>query len=101
MTHQTGRKKRVMIACGSGIATATLVSEHIKDLFKKEGVDAEVVAVGIREIVYEASKADVVVTTAKYKGDPLDKPLLNAISVITMINVEKFDNELLRLIREA
>lgn len=101
MANAAGRKKRILIACGSGIATATLVSEHIKDLLKANNLEAEVVSTGIREIMYEASKADIVVTTVKYRGDDVGKPMLNAISVITMINVEKFNTELLRMLKEA
>ena len=43
-------KKRVLVACGTGIATSTVVCKRVEDLLKNNGIEAEVIQCKIAEI---------------------------------------------------
>ncbi len=98
---EVGRKVIILIACGSGIATATMVGEHIRELMNKNNVNAEVRQCGVREIVGNAPEVDVIVTTAKYQGTPVSKPIINALPVLTGMGVDVFDQKLLDAVKNV
>ena len=94
------RRKYVLVACGSGIATATLVSEAIKDAVTEAGLNVEVQRCGTREMVSRAPDVDLIVTTAKYKGEPIGKPIIGAMPVLTGIGADKWKADLIKMIKE-
>ncbi len=96
---EVGRKYVILIACGSGIATATMVGEHIRELMAANNINAEVRQCGVREIVGFAPEVDVIVTTAKYQGTPIPKPIINALPVLTGLGVDVFNQKLLDAIK--
>ena len=87
-------KKRVLVACGAGIATSTVVCERVEILLKDTGVNAEVIQCKIAEVSSRQEDADLIVSTTilptTYKI-----PALIATSYITGINMEALDQKIL------
>ena len=87
-------KKRVLVACGTGIATSTVVCKRVEDLLKNNGIEAEVVQCKIAEIGTYEEQADLLVTTTipcrEYKI-----PVVKAVSYLTGMQTEKTDQEIL------
>ena len=62
MARNTVKRKRIIVACGSGVASSTLAQERIKDLLRKwrvTGVDVDVV--DFKTAKGEAESADLFV----------------------------------------
>jgi PTS system galactitol-specific IIB component len=95
------RKKYVLVACGSGIATATLVAEKVREIGKENGIPLEVIQAGIREISAKAPDVDLIVTTARYQGVPTGKPMVNALPLLTGMGVETFVQNVLKALRST
>jgi PTS system galactitol-specific IIB component len=95
MSENSDVKKYILISCGSGIATATLVGEKVREICRQHGINAEIQQCGIREITAKAPNVDIIVTTARYQGQPVNKPIINALPVLTGIGVESFEKKLL------
>ena len=87
-------KNRILVACGAGIATSTVVTERITNLLKENKIDCEITQCKIAEVSSLASAADLIVSTTilptKY-----DVPSLNAMSYITGIGEEKLDKQII------
>ena len=87
-------KKRVLVACGTGIATSTVVCKRVEDLLKNNGIDAEVIQCKIAEIGTYEEQADLLVTTTipsrEYKI-----PVVKAVNYLTGMQTEKTDQEIL------
>lgn len=80
--------KRVIVACGTGIATSTVVCVKIKEALQKSNVQAEVVQCKVSEIESKlASGADLIVTTTSYTNDKV--PVIRALSFLTGIGMEQ------------
>jgi len=89
-----------MVACGSGIATATIVADKVREICEAAGIDIEIFQCGIREIAGKASEVDLVVTTARYQGQPVGKPIVNALAVLTGVGVEAFASKVVEALKQ-
>ena len=79
--------KRVIVACGTGIATSTVVCVKIKEALAAANIQAEVVQCKVAEIESKlATGADLVVTTTSYTSDKV--PVIRALSFLTGIGQE-------------
>ena len=93
-------KKKVLVACGSGIATATLVSMKLEELFKRNGIAADIIRCRIHEVDYflkSQGKADLIVTTSQVPGVK-DIPVLNAVPIISGVGKDELDKKILKVL---
>lgn len=51
-------KKRILVACGAGIATSTVVCSKLEELIKEHNLDAEIVQCKIAECAAKQDEAD-------------------------------------------
>jgi galactitol PTS system EIIB component len=80
-----GVKKKILIACGTGIATSTVVATKIADIFKQKGL-ADKVSFSICKVLELESKAsdfDLIITTVKTE---LKLPIKVVMGVPFLIN---------------
>lgn len=87
-------KKRVLVACGAGIATSTVVAKTIEEMAKASGIDIDVKQVKISEIGFYEDDADLLVTTARIQK-PYKFPIIQAQSFLTGIGVEDTKKKIL------
>ncbi len=92
------RKLKIVVACGSGVATSTLASKTVEEVCKAFKVEASIETCSMRSIVDSSQGADVVLTTNKYDKE-LGCPIMSVTSFITGINVEKTKQDLGRLLQ--
>ncbi len=88
---------RVLVACGSGVATSTVAEAHVKEVAEAAGIPIRLYKGTISEVPQKQHDVDVVLTTAIYRK-PLDKPYLSVFPFISGINVEKCERQLIDLL---
>lgn len=54
---------KILVACGAGIATSTVVTDRVERLVKENNVDAEVKQIKISEAASMQDGADLIVST--------------------------------------
>lgn len=91
--------KRVLVACGNGIATSTMVSMKIKEALKEAGIDANFTQCKLMEIPSKAAGHDVIVTTGKYDASEHGIPGVNAMALLTGINAQKTLDEIVDILK--
>jgi PTS system galactitol-specific IIB component len=80
-------KKKVLVACGTGIATSTVVTIKIQEALKKNNIDADVIQCKVAEIPSKIDGADLIVTTTVYENSKV--PVIRGLSFLTGIGMEK------------
>ena len=84
------KQKLILVACGTGIATSTVVCKKVEDLIEANGINARIIQCKISEVGGYEDQADLLVTTTissrNYKF-----PVVNAINYLTNINPGKID----------
>ncbi|SFB00143.1 PTS system, galactitol-specific IIB component [Lentibacillus halodurans] len=88
------KKKQVLVACGAGIATSTVVNGAIEDMAKEHGLDVDLKQIKISEVGSYEDTADLLVTTAMTKKE-FPFPVINARSFLTGIGTEETKKQIL------
>ncbi len=82
--------KKILVACGAGIATSTVAISKLKGILTEKGM-LDKVSLGqctIAELPSKASGYDLVITTSNFTKD-LGVPVVKGLSFITNIGINK------------
>jgi PTS system galactitol-specific IIB component len=93
-------RKRVLIACGTSIATATHVANSIKELAREAGLEVEVAQCKAAEIKgkMQTFAPDVIVATTPVPPD-LGVPTFSGVPFLSGIGVDKLKEEIISALR--
>lgn len=87
-------KKQVLIACGAGIATSTIVHDSVEKMCKEHGIDATFHQIKITEVGSYVDRANLLIsTTIVQKEYPF--PVINARSFLTGIGLAQVKEQIL------
>ena len=89
---------KIVVACGSGVATSEMVAAKIRRLLAERSVDAEVVAVGMSHADAALAAADAFVPVVKPEHE-YDVPTVSGVAFLTGMNQEKELARLLEIVR--
>ncbi|QTL97647.1 PTS galactitol transporter subunit IIB [Iocasia frigidifontis] len=84
------RKKKILVACGSGIATSTVIMDKLENGLKERGIDIELEQSKISEAknYIEDLKPDVIVVNGPVNTD-YGIPAFSGVSFLTGIGVDE------------
>ncbi len=94
-----GRPKRILIVCGTAIATSTMVAMKIEDLLRKNGVKAEIRRALTSEARTASMDVDLIVATTQVQD--VSVPVISGIPFITGIGVDKVEEDILKRLRDS
>jgi PTS system galactitol-specific IIB component len=93
------KQKVVLVACGTGIATSTVVTKKVEDLIKENNLNARVIQCKMLEVPGYEDEADLLVTTTipsrNYKI-----PIVKAMNYLTNINTDKIDKAIIDALKK-
>lgn len=91
-------KKRILVLCGSGIASSTVAGQKVAKGCKDRGIDVEVKCISFREIKGEVMEADLVVSiTPGFKHGSV--PVVNGVAFLTGVGEQAVLEEVANLLR--
>ncbi|MFB5661260.1 PTS sugar transporter subunit IIB [Alteribacillus sp. HJP-4] len=88
------KKKKVLVACGAGVATSTVVNNAIEEMAKENNLNVDLVQIKITEVGSYIDTADLLVTTAMTKKE-YPFPVINARAFLTGIGTDQTKEEIL------
>jgi len=88
--------KKILIACGAGIATSTVALNKLQDALQEKGLLNKVTLhqTTIAELNNKANDYDLIVTTTNFTKD-LNVPIVKGLSFVTNIGKEKTVEEII------
>lgn len=60
--------KRILIACGNGIATSTVVATKVKEYLASQGIQADTTQTKLMEVPSKVQDYDLLITTGEFEG---------------------------------
>lgn len=94
-----GKQKVILVACGTGIATSTVVAKRVEELIETHHLNARIIQCKMLEVPGYEDDADLLVTTTiasrNYKI-----PIIKAINYLTNINTQKIDQAIIDALKE-
>ncbi len=89
--------KRILIVCGAGIATSTMVKDKVEKFLAEKNLTAQVKTSTIASFKDHLPQTDILVTTTKFNYT-IDIPLLKGVCLLTGIGENTFYESLLELL---
>ncbi|HWJ80212.1 MAG TPA: PTS sugar transporter subunit IIB [Niallia sp.] len=88
--------KKILIACGAGIATSTVALNKLQDALQERGLLNQVTLhqTTVAELASKANEYDLIVTTTNFTKE-LDVPVVKGLSFITNVGKEKTIEEVI------
>lgn len=91
-------KKRIVIACGTGIATSTVVAEKVQEICRKNGIAADLTQCKVTEVASYADGADLVVATTPVMAR-IKAPIIMGLSFLTGIGIEAVEKQIVEKLK--
>ncbi|GAA4712220.1 PTS sugar transporter subunit IIB [Brevibacillus fulvus] len=79
--------KKILVACGTAIATSTVVARKVEELLKAKGYDVIVEQCKAAEAPAKASQYDLIIATTPVSGVG-NTPVIQTISFLTGMGIE-------------
>lgn len=92
--------KKILVACGNGIATSTVVATKVKNYLAEHGVQAETNQTKLMEVPGKVAGYDLLITTGQFDGETEGVPIVRGMSILTGIGMEETMQEILTKIKE-
>lgn len=61
--------KKILVACGTGMATSTMIAERVKEFLEAEGISVSTSQCILSEVKDKADSFDLVITSMKIEAD--------------------------------
>ena len=91
--------KRILVACGTAIATSTVVAKAIEEAMKERGIDVTTRQCKAAEVRSLVSDADLVVTTTPVP-DNLGVPVIQTLAFLTGMGKEDVIEQIIKALQE-
>ncbi len=79
--------KRILVACGTAIATSTVVAQKLAEKLRERGLDVRIDQCKASEVGSKAMGYDLIVSTTEV-DDARGKPLVRTLSFLTGIGID-------------
>ncbi|MFO7293087.1 MAG: PTS sugar transporter subunit IIB [Actinomycetes bacterium] len=91
--------KKVLIACGTGIATSTVVADKVKKHLQANGIEAKVDQTKVAELHRGAKGYDLIVATTNVPKT-VECPVVNGLPFLTGVGVDKVLDEIVQHLKD-
>lgn len=92
--------KKILVACGNGIATSTVVSSKIKTFLSGKGVDVTTNQTKLMEVPGKVKGYDLLVTTGQFDGQTHNVPIVKGMPILTGIGINETLEEIYNIIKD-
>lgn len=91
--------KKILIACGSGIATSTVVKEKVKKTLKEENIKAEFKQTSIGQIKSNLNDIDLIIPTSSISID-VEVPIVLGIPLLSGVGEKETLEKIIKILKE-
>jgi PTS system galactitol-specific IIB component len=89
---------KIVVACGTGIATSTHVAMKVKEMLEERGLQVHTIQCRVVEVLNLAPDADLLIATAQVPFD-ITIPVVNGIPFLTGIGVKEVIDQIEKILR--
>jgi len=91
--------KRILIVCGTGIATSTVVAKKVEEELKKRGIEVETRQCKASEVTGNLEGIDLIVSTTPVPEN-IGVPVVRTLAFLTGVGEEEAIEEIIKKIKE-
>lgn len=94
------KRKRVLVVCGTAIATSTHVAARIRELCRERGIDVEIMQARVQEVPAYANAVDLIVATSQV-AYPVTVPVESGIPFLTGVGEERLAERIVQALQKG
>lgn len=94
-----GQPKRILVACGTAIATSTVVAKAVEEALKERGIEVVTKQCRASEVVNLVKGMDLVLTTTPVPGN-LGVPVVQTLAFLTGIGRETAIQQIIKALAD-
>jgi PTS system galactitol-specific IIB component len=79
--------KKILVCCGTAIATSTVVAKKLEEKLKARGIDVAIDQCKASEVASKVDRYDLVVSTTEI-DDAKGKPVVRTLSFLTGVGID-------------
>ncbi|MEX2784638.1 PTS sugar transporter subunit IIB [Streptococcus sp. H49] len=91
--------KKILVACGNGIATSTVVAAKIRDFLEEHGEQTTITQCKLMEVPSKVADYDLLVTTGQFGGDAHGVAQIKAMPILTGIGADQVLEDVLKAVK--
>jgi galactitol PTS system EIIB component len=80
--------KRILVVCGAGVATSTVVAKKLEEKLRERGLSVRIDQCKVTEVPYQIAGIDLIVTTTNL-GEVAGVPVVQTLSFLTGIGLDR------------
>ena len=92
--------KKILVACGTAIATSTVVAKKLEEKLGAMGIDVKIDQCKTSEVGARAASYDLIVSTTEI-DDAKGKPVVRTLSFLTGVGIDADVQKIANLLRGA
>ena len=93
------RTYKILIACGSGVATSTVIADRVKRFCEENGFNVNIQQVKVVQVENMSKEYDLIVASTKIP-ETVTTPYVFAINYLTGVNREKTDADIIEKLKK-
>ncbi len=79
--------KRILVVCGTGVATSTVVVQKVRAFVESQGIDATITQGAVADLVSGGTNADVIVATTQVPAT-VQVPVVQGLPFLTGVGTD-------------
>lgn len=92
-------KVKILVVCGSGVATSMHAAYKLREYFEKEKLPVHIDGAGNNELASRAPSYDIIVSNTMVT-DKIEKPVFNAVPLLTGIGEKELVAKIIEKAKE-
>lgn len=93
-------RKNIVIACGAGLATSTMIVEKVKGILEEAGIDYDITQAQLYELDSYDGRADLFITSMKVDETKYQTPIIVGTSFLIGVNEEETKDKIIKILKE-
>lgn len=93
------KKVKILVVCGSGVATSMHVAYKLRNYLEKEKLNVNIDGCGNNELPYRAGNYDIIVSNTQVTIET-NKPVFSAVPLLTGIGEKEVVEQIAQAVRE-
>ena len=93
------RPIKLMVSCGSGIATSTHAASIVQEYMNEHGIPVSIMTCSVNDLANRLTGCDVILSTAQVAFDP-GIPVFDGLPLLTGVGEEELLEDLQKTIQE-
>lgn len=90
--------KKIVIACGAGLATSSMVKDKVEEILKKNSVRVKTIQCTLTEVDTYDGEVDLIITTMKVRKK-YESPVISGSAYLSGVNEDVVTRQILEILK--